>query len=185
MPLYIDQDAPLPVTRLIDHRGREIVFTEEGFLPIVVGAHIEREFVVPVLNSDAYDAGDVVSTALTYIPEVTAAPGDSCTIVSMLILDGDYQNAALELWLFRKSVTVGAADAAHSISDPELPRVATVIPSGPYYLATAGSVSINDTLTKNIFTAADEVGLWALVVTRGTPTYTIGNVRVRLSIRRT
>ena len=62
MPIYIEdrEQSDTPPVRIVNAQDQDVFGSAP--VPIVVGAYVEVEFVIPVLNSDAYDAAAVGRT---------------------------------------------------------------------------------------------------------------------------
>ncbi len=123
--------------------------------------------VTPTIVAEAYDANDMVGVEMEF-----ALQSQSGVVQSLVVTDLGEQDAALELHLFRKSVTPAANNAAVAFTDAEgkasavgviVIPAADYIDAGPYSIATIENLGINY--------ECDSGTLFGYVVTRGTPTY--------------
>ena len=139
--------------------------------------------VTPTLSvAGAYVSGDFVgtsATAMTFADAVRVS-GGSGVIESAIIIDGDLQSIACELWLFDTAVTPPNDNAAWTISDADALTCIGVIPFNVYYASALNSVAPKSGL--NIAFSAIATDIYGCLVTRGAPTYTDGKLSVRLSI---
>jgi hypothetical protein len=134
----------------------------------------------PTLDTSAYASGDCLHTSVISFANAVAVSGGTGTIVKLTVIDADLQSAAGELWLFSATVTPAAANAAHSISDGDAALCVGVIPFGPYYASALNSVSVNSSISLPFSCAATT--LFAIAVTRGTPTYTASGLTIKLLV---
>lgn len=139
----------------------------------------------PVLTvAGAYVANDFVGTSATALIFANAArvAAGSGVIKSALIVDGDMQNVACELWLFDTNVTPPADNAPWTVSDADAAMCIGVIPFSTYYASALNSVSNGVVPNGGIGFSAVATTIWGCLVTRGAPTYTSGKLSVRLNI---
>ena len=136
-----------------------------------------------VLNSDAYDSGDVLFT-MTEIANAVDAVGGSARIAQIVIYDKDDQAAAAwQLWFGAASTTLAAPDAAPSISDANATGASAglglrglavastaFIDAGGLKIATLTSVGLI------VQAAADSTSVYVGAVVTGTPTQTTGGI---------
>jgi hypothetical protein len=106
---------------------------------------VAQPFVVvsatPLLDTSAYASGDTLHVTTMKFAECFN-DSRSGYIEKMVIVDDALQSAACELWLFKAPITAAAANAAHSISDPDALNCVGVISSGAYYASALNSVSV-------------------------------------------
>ena len=140
--------------------------------------------VTPTLTvAGAYAANDYVGTSTTAMTFANAArvSGGSGVIETAILVDGDLQSIAAELWLFDTAPTPPNDNAAWSISDADALTCIGVIPFSSYYASALNSVSVAK--AQNIaFSAVGGTSIYGCLVTRGAPTYVSGNLSVRLAI---
>jgi len=140
--------------------------------------------VTPTLTvAGAYAAGDFVGTSATAMTFANAArvSGGSGVIETAILVDGDLQSIAAELWLFDTAPTPPNDNAAWTISDANALTCIGVIPFSSYYASALNSVSVARGLGI-AFSAVGGTSIYGCLVTRGAPTYVSGNLSVRLAI---
>src|SRR3989338_5601821 len=139
----------------------------------------------PTLSvAGAYSAGDFVGTTSTAITLTNSARvnAGSGIIQSAVLVDGDVQSVSMELWVFDTTFTPPTDNAAWSISDAVAATLVGVVPFTTYYTSALNSVSQADNLGIGFVCGASSRNLFAALVTRGTPTFTSGNLSIRLVI---
>ena len=143
---------------------------------------IAKVTATPTLDTSAYASGDCLHTAVISFSNVASQSGGTGTITKLVVIDKDVQSAAGELWLFDTAVTPATANAAHAISDADAAHCVGVIPFGPYYASSNNSVSVNGTTRLTFKAASGDSTLYAIAVTRGTPTYTASGLTFSLIV---
>lgn len=135
--------------------------------------------VTPTISTTAYASGDQVGGIMTLSDAIrydsVVGKGFS-EIVSVTILDGSKQNAAMDIWFFHTSPTVTSVDnGAFAMTYANLAAQAVgmvqVGLSGTYSSAAAVSVCSTCNLNLPAESAANSSKLYAIAVVRGTPTY--------------
>jgi len=141
--------------------------------------------VTPVLEAAAQDAGDVIFDAVE-IPQCLLAPGGSAILDSIVCVDADDQKAQMHLVLMTALIGLGTKNAAPDITDAE--ALANVI--GHVELLAASYVDLGgaSVLTKlglamPVQGASGSRSLWVAGFTTGTPTYSVGGLRLRFGFR--
>jgi len=131
-----------------------------------------------------YTAGDVLA-APQELAGVCPA-GHPVKLESVSLLDADDQGSALELYILRSSVTMGAENAAVAWTDANADEVLTMVPIGTADYTDLGS---SEFATRSA--AGGHAGMGAIcyalageslyvgAVTRGTPTHTAGGVTLK------
>ncbi len=123
--------------------------------------------VTPTITTVIYVANDMVGGEMAF-----AIKSQSGVVQSLVVTDLDEEDAALELHLFRKSVTPAADHDAAAFTDAEGKASAIgviVIPAADYIDAGGYSIATIENLGINY--ENDSGTLYGYVVTRGTPTY--------------
>ncbi len=121
----------------------------------------------PVITTDIYVANDMVGDEMAF-----AIKSQSGVVQSLVVTDLGEQDAALELHLFRKSVTPAADHDAAAFTDADGKASAIgviVIPAADYIDAGAYSIATIENLGINY--ENDSGTLFGYALTRGTPTY--------------
>jgi len=135
---------------------------------VAEGATISQ---TPTVTAGAYDAGDAVGGLLTFANAARVSGGGG-VIKDVLLIDDAGQDAELELWLFDRTFTAIANNAAWAPSEADLENLVTVIStedSARGWLA-AGTPSA---CAIEVARRYDLLGtsLFGQLVTRGTPTF--------------
>lgn len=142
---------------------------------VVDGFHLVRSQQTPTINTAAYTAGDELGTLMT-ITSAARYTGGGGMVRSITVLDKTQaQRAALDILFFSASITVAGNNNPFLPSDADMLNFVglVAIATGDYNTAWAGTPT-NSVATKLVempYTVA-ATSLFALAVTRGTPTYT-------------
>jgi hypothetical protein len=156
---------PLPVDAT---DAGDVPVTLDGEVITTGGATIVQQ---PTVTAGAYSAGDAVGGLLTFANAARVSGGGG-VIKSVTIIDDAGQDAELELWLFDRTFTAMADNAAWAPSEADLENLVGVIStadSARGWMA-AGTPSV---ITIDVATRFDLNGtsLFGQLVTRGTPTF--------------
>jgi hypothetical protein len=156
---------PLPVDAT---DAGDVPVTLDGEVITTGGATIVQQ---PTVTAGAYSAGDAVGGLLTFANAARVSGGGG-VIKSVVIIDDAGQDAELELWLFDRTFTAMADNAAWAPSEADLENLVGVIStadSARGWMA-AGTPSV---ITIDVATRFDLNGtsLFGQLVTRGTPTF--------------
>lgn len=142
---------------------------------VVAGGHLRRVQVTPTINTSAYTAGDELGTLLT-LTGAARFSGGGGYVRSIVVLDKTQaQRAAIDVLFFTQSVTVAGNNNPFAPSDTTMLDFLglVAVATGDYNTAWAGTPT-NSAATKFVefpyVCAATD--LFALLVVRGTPTYT-------------
>jgi hypothetical protein len=142
--------------------------------------------VTPVISTSIYTSGDQIGGIMT-IPDVIRQESNTGIgeniLAEITILDGDKQDAAIDVWFFKVSPTVTSTDnAAFAMTraNQQLQCIGSVSlgvtsTTGAYSDAAAVSVSSNPNINKPLQvsgTAANPTNIYAIAIVRGAPTYT-------------
>lgn len=136
-----------------------------------------------VLNSDAYDSGDVLFT-MTEIANAVDEEGGAARIEQIVIYDKDDQTAAVwTLYFGAGSTTLAAPDSAPSISDANAAGASAGLGLRAMALATtdwadAGGLKIATVRNVGLIVQAaeDSTSVYVGAVVTGTPTQTTGGI---------
>jgi hypothetical protein len=141
--------------------------------------------VQPVLDTSAYGAGDLAGTLLTFT--VPPAYLGGFRLEAVTITDLDKQSAALDLVFFSAGL-VNSTLTDNAAFDPHDTDLLTYL--GHVSVPAANYTAFNDSSAatlKDIALAINPPGtglLYAVLVSRGTPTYAASSLRVALTIAR-
>ena len=136
---------------------------------------LARKQVTPTVSTSAYTAGDAVGGLLTFANAVRAS-GGTCYLESAVLHDKAKQAAAAyELWLFDRTFTSTADNAAFDPSDADLLNCLGVIKfnsaDGTLTSTTATIYTWPQTVaTREFPLVLNGTDLFGQLVTRGTPT---------------
>jgi len=141
----------------------------------------------PVLTVHAnYASGDYCGTSgvAMEFQKSASGPGKSGYILSALLIDAALQSAAIELWLYDYPVTPPADSAAWTLSDSDAKHLVAIIPFSNYYASALNSVSDGqpDTGPKKFVCQSDSRSLYGCLVLRSAPTFSSGDLTVRLTL---
>lgn len=144
--------------------------------------------ITPAFTSDTsiMASGDTIATAVIEFTNAAVRAGGSGVVEAMVVVDGDLQSKAGELWLFSDTVTPAAANAAHSISDADAAKCVGVIAFGTAYFASAlNSIAVVTGASNRLpYITGPTTSLFGILVTRSTPTYTAAGLKVSLIVSR-
>lgn len=140
--------------------------------------------VTPTIStSPAYASGDQIGGIMTLtdmIRQNSVLGYGTSELVEITILDASKQNAAMSVYFFNKSPTVtsvdnGAFAMTYANMQSSLLGVATIGASGTYSDLSATSACTTANLNiplKVLSSESNPTNLYAIAVSRGTPTYT-------------
>ena len=128
---------------------------------------------IPAITAGAYSANDAVGGLLTFpLAARTNISEGGSILVGVVIVDDAGQDAELELWLFDRTFTAMADNAAWAPSEADLEKCIAVISTVGSTWRAAGTPSvIQIECTRRIDLVAGGTSLFGQLVTRGTPTY--------------
>ena len=123
----------------------------------------------PTITAGAYAANDAVGGLLTFA-NAGRASAEGSILIDVLIIDDAGQDAELELWLFDRTFTAIADNAAWAPTEADLENCIAVISTVGSTWRAAGTPSvINIECTRRIDITG--TSLFGQLVTRGAPTY--------------
>jgi len=123
----------------------------------------------PAITAGAYAAGDTVGGLLTFANAARMSGGGG-VITDIIIVDDAGQDAELELWLFDRTFTAIADNAAWAPAEADLENCIAVISTSGWTWRAAGTPSVvNAECTRRYDLTG--TSLFGQLATRGTPTY--------------
>lgn len=137
----------------------------------------------PVLDTNAYAANDVLFVA-TEVKGVFGRTGQARALHSVVVLDGDDQNADFDLVFGNATFTLGTINSAVSISDTDAAKLighvsllaasdATDLVNSRFYSRSAIGLTLRPTYGSG--------SLWVAGILRsGTPTYSASGMKMKL-----
>ena len=146
----------------------------------------------PVIDTNIYASGDQLGGLMVFENTVDEQSGTG-TIMSVSILDGDSQNAAIDILFFDAIPTITSSDnAALDISDSEMASKflgAVSFAASDYKSLAANSYATSRTVglflrsTTRSVTNLTGTNVYAVLQSRGTPTFSgAGKLTVKLGI---
>ena len=126
----------------------------------------------PAITAGAYAANDAVGGLLTFALAGRQVSEGGSILVNVLIVDDAGQDAELELWLFDRTFTAMADNAAWAPAEADLENCIAVVStedSAQGWLAAGTPSVINIECMRRIDLAG--TSLFGQLVTRGAPTY--------------
>lgn len=138
--------------------------------------------ITPALDTSAYAIGDVLFdwTPIARATEQDYAGG--CSVLqSVHVLDKDDQKVAFDLYLAWSADTLGAVNAAPSISDGNAAEIlGAPVQVFTYFDLGGASVAGVDGIGKVVRSLDTPGTLYAAAVTKGTPTHTAAGLVLKL-----
>jgi len=152
----------------------------------VKGSTITRLIPIPgVLAAAQYAANDQVGQGIT-IPDVARFAGGGGIIESVVLFETTTQQIAADLFLFDENLPVGdiAADnAAASVTDNTMRNTCIgAIPISSYFPTGVNAIGVARGVGLAFQCRDNENSLYALLVTRGAPTYGVGGLTLKVVI---
>lgn len=124
----------------------------------------------PTISTSAYTAKDALGALLEF-QNINRASGRSVFIQSVTLVDRDQERVAIDLVLFKASITAPTDNAIFDPTDSELADCVGVIPftAGSWYDFNDNSVA---SVNVGLEVAVTGTSLYGVLVLRGAPTYT-------------
>lgn len=144
------------------------------------------QWVTPVLDTNAYTAGDALHVAPLRFSGILRAPSYTTTAVGLVVEDSTStpQNIGLTLWLFdRPEITTPSLNGAWTMVAADREALVACIPSGPYNTSTATGLSTRYDIRVPLRNRRERDSLWCVLQTLGAPTYTASSLRVQLIVQ--
>lgn len=136
----------------------------------------------PVTDTSIYASGDQVGTGATELTHAVRNPSNLCTLESISIVDKSKQKAALDILFFSSEPTIASANNAPlDITDAELAAkyIGKVSIAAADYgdlansaVASVKAIGLVLRNKKANTQDPDKKSIWAVICSRGTPTYT-------------
>ena len=148
-----------------------------------VGSPSDLVEVMLSLDTAAYVSGDVLADTQVVTNAVRVAGG--CAVLQSLhVLDEDDQGAAFDLLFLRAGTSIGTENAAPSIADAGARDILGIVSVTADNYADIGGSRIATIVNVGLFlkAAAGSRDLYLAAITRGSPTYTAGGLRVKLGM---
>lgn len=136
------------------------------------------------LDTSAYASGDVLADTQQIDAAFSLADGRG-VLHSLMVIDEDDQGAAFDVYILSGSGSMGAENAAPSISDANARTILCRIPVLTSDYADLGGVKVANLsgLNRVVSAASGTDDLYVAVVNgSGTPTFTASGVKLRLGI---
>lgn len=128
--------------------------------------------VVPVVETTALDAGDVICDTMT-ITNAMREQGGTGELQTLIVYDAADQGAALDVYILDQDIDLGSLDAAPNISDANALNIIACIPVAAADYKDVGGIKI--AFINNIGAIVKAEGstrnLYASAITSGTPTF--------------
>lgn len=141
--------------------------------------------VAPVMAGGvAYTSGDIVGQVNT-LSRAVLDNGGSAKLKSIAVVDKAKQKIAAELWFFSSSPTVPADNAAWDITDALAVADclgAIAIPATAYMDSASNSLATVTNCELLLQAVAKSQDLYCVLVTRGTPTYAVNDLQIRVGL---
>jgi hypothetical protein len=147
-----------------------------------VGGKTNKFTATPTVTAGAYTAGDAVGGQIVF-KEALNDKSFSGIIQDLIIIDDAGQDVDLELWIFNRTFTAIADNAAGAFSEADLENLVGVISTadGAWYESGTPSAAT----VRNLGLVVKGLGrdLFCQLVTRGTPTFAAtDDVTVKIGI---
>lgn len=160
-----------------DQGGRDLGGTVGAAAFVENRPRVIRTQLTPTISTSIYAAGDAVGGLLTFT-STALATGGTAYLESVVLLDKDREAAAgYELWLFDRTFTAMADNAAWDPSDADLLNslgfIEIVAADGAQTATTATLYTWGQTTDQGPYPLVlNGTSLFGQLVTRGTPTFT-------------
>jgi hypothetical protein len=135
------------------------------------------------LDTVAYAAGDVLADT----QEITGAfrvAGGALEINSIIANDKDDQGQPFDIFFLRSNVSLGAENAAPSITDANADEILAIFSTGAWIDLGGCRVSQAFVNPSTLKAAGGSTSLWIAAITRGTPTHTASGITLKIGVRK-
>lgn len=129
--------------------------------------------VTPTLDTSAYGSGDRMGSLMT-LTGVCPVKGGFARLEQVTVLDQAAQSAAFDIWFFSSSPTIASADnAPFDLNDANAQLAVGMVKmtAAEYSASASNSLGVTTSKGMKLQCAADSNTLYAICVSRGTPTY--------------
>lgn len=143
---------------------------------VVAGRHLIRSQQTPTINTSAYTSGDELGTLLTISGAARYTAGGGYVRSITIVDKTQAQRSAIDVLFFDRSISVAGNNNPFAPSDADMLNCLglVAVATGDYNTAWAGTPT-NSVATKLVVDmpyVCSATSLFALLVVRGTPTYT-------------
>jgi hypothetical protein len=155
------------------------------------------DFVTPIGHADVIDVTLSADTSILADNDVIAAPqeivgfftrpGQTVKLQSLTLLDGDNQNTDIDIFFLNADGSIGAENAAFSLSDAVAATVVGFVEllASTYINFTNSRWAYKGEMHRVMKGADNTTSIWIGAVCRsGTPTYTATGLKLKLGIER-
>jgi len=134
------------------------------------------------LAAAAYDLNDVLAATQELTGALRVA-GGSGALNSIVVIDQDDQGAAMDIFIFNASATLGTENAAISINDADAAKILGIIRVvANDYVDCINSMVANPSFDPIDLEVASGTSIWVAAATRGTPTHTAAGIKLNIGI---
>jgi hypothetical protein len=139
---------------------------------------------VPVLDTAAYAAGDILTNRCVAFSDIADAQRGSFTINRFIVADAKNLGVPIELWLFDSDILPGSngSNQMFALNSNMVANVLGIIGSGPYVSAGSNKVAIASNIAMPVKLTGST--LYAVPVVRGAATYDVDSLQFNLDITR-
>lgn len=182
-PVKIGGKAETTVPTAVADADRVDAWFDEYGRQVVASSVADIIDVTLTLDTSAYVSGDVLSDTAT-VTNAVKVPGGRGRLTSVVVLDEDDQKLALDVVFMSATASLGTKNSAPNISDADARNILgfVSIVAGDYIDLGGVGVATKSGLNLIVEAASGSRDLFIGTITRGTPTYTVNGLRVRLGI---
>lgn len=151
-------------------------------LPVTTSSRIV-DVTLSLDTSAAYAAGDVLADTQVVSNALRIINGNGL-LNSVVVLDEDNQNQALDLVFLSSNVSIGTENSAVSVTDANARNILGIVRINSYDWISLGGVGVATItgLTLGLQAASGSPDLYLAAITRSAPTHTASGIRLRLNI---
>lgn len=151
-------------------------------LPVTTASRIV-DVTLSLDTSAAYASGDVLADTQVVSNAMRIINGNGL-LNSIVVIDEDDQNQALDLVFMSANVSLGTENSAPSITDANARNILGIVRVNASDFVDLGGVDVATItgLTLGLQAASGTPDLYVAAITRGTPTHTAAGLRLRLNI---
>jgi hypothetical protein len=155
---------------------------------ITIPAPRWSSWAVPVLDTNAYAAGDALHVAPIEFPGLLKGPGFTTTLTGLIVEDSTAtpQNIPLTLWLFDKAnLTLPALNAAWTLVAGDREKLIACVSTDIWNTSTAtGRAEVwGLSIPLRSRFPHPSASLYGVLQSLGAPTYTAASLRIRLIVQ--
>lgn len=134
-----------------------------------VGGEGVNVSVSPTVTAGAYSAGDVVGGLLTFA-NASRNAGEGGVVKNIMVIDDAGQDAELELWLFKDTISGIADNEAFAPPESDLRNLVVIASTEDGDWFECGTPSVARVEVSQRYETVD-TSLYGYLITRGTPTF--------------